>query len=404
MQVFKYKAKDNRGKTVNGLVEAADSLAAAATLREHGLLIISIAAKGADISVAGGLKRFSGVGGGERALFTRLLATMLTAGLPLTDALVNLQTQTGNAKLREVIKNMVRDIEGGISLSAAMSKNGEVFPEVYISLVKSGEASGKLDKSLERMADTLEKEQEFKGKVKGAMIYPIIVVLMMALISVTMMIVVIPKISDVYKQFGADLPLPTKILIGMSDFLSNYLLFLGLGIVGLFFLFQYVRKTNKAFDYAFSNLAFKFPIFGKLNQEVTLGLMSRVLGALVESGISILDGMKIVAETMGNNQYRYSLGKASKDVEKGFSLSQSLRVHSIYPSIMFQMIAIGEETGTLDQSLNRLAWFFETNAERKVKALTTALEPVLILFMGMGVAGLAIAILLPMFNLVNVIK
>jgi type IV pilus assembly protein PilC len=400
MNTFNYRAKDKLGKVVLGQIEAVDDRQAAVMLRNRGLFVVDIKIRSGLLEAATAIR--GGVSEQELANFTRYLATMLSTGLPLTDALSNLQSQA-SAALGEIIASVTRDISGGLSMSEAMGRFPKTFNHLYVSLVKAGETSGTVDEALSRLADTLEKQIEFKGKIKGAMVYPIIVVAAMFGIGGVMMTVVIPKISEVYKDFGSDLPLPTKILIMISDFLVHYTWLAGIIVAGIVALFIYYKRTPMG-EYQISNLSYKLPIFGSLNKDVTFAVVCRTLGALVGSGIAILDALKIVANVAGNNIYRDGLTKAQSEVEKGFPLSMSLKNNPNYPSLIAQMVGIGEETGTIDQSLFRLASFYESSAERKVKVLTTALEPLLILVMGVGVGGLAIAVLLPMFNLVNVIK
>ncbi len=401
MQIFNYQGKDDHGRTVTGKVEAATDQQAANLLKNRGLFIISIK-EAKNIPYLSLLSKRSGVSGQELANFTRYLSTMLSTGLPLSDAFINLQQQSSPA-FAEIIASMGRDVASGQSLSEVMKKYPKVFNNLYVSLVRAGEASGGIDKVLGRLADTLDRNEDFKGKVKGAMVYPAIVVTAMAGIGTLMITMVIPKISDVYKEFGAELPLPTKILIAISDFLTHYTILAAIVIIGIVFAVRQFKKTP-AGDFFFSNLGFRLPVFGPLNQEVTFALLCRTLGAMVAAGISILEALKITADSLGNNVYRQGLLQAASEVEKGYPLSMSLKNNPIYPNIISQMVGIGEETGTIDKSLENLAVFFEGGAERKVKVLTTSMEPILILIMGAGVGGLAIAVLMPMFNLVNVIK
>lgn len=403
MQVYNYKARDQQGKVKVGFVEAPDSRQAAAAIREHGLVVISITPKLESLSVDKMLGKLTGVSGGERVVFTRMLATMLTTGLPLSDALSNLRAQATSQRLKEVIDGIIRDVQGGSALSGAMARYPDAFNDLYVNLMKAGEASGRLDQTLIRLADTLEKQQEFNSKIKGALIYPVIIVFAMVGVSIIMIMIVIPKISVVYKEFGADLPLPTMILITVSNLIINFWWAGLLIIFGTLFALRAFKATPSG-EYIINNLSFKLPVLGSLNREVSLATFSRTLGTLVGSGISILEALRIVGETIGNNVYRKSLEECARQVEKGFPLSFPLRASSLYPTIVSQLVAVGEETGSLDQSLDRLAVFFEGNAERKVKTLTTAIEPMMIIVMGVGVAGLAIAVLMPMFNMVNVIK
>jgi type IV pilus assembly protein PilC len=274
---------------------------------------------------------------------------------------------------------------------------------LYVNLVKAGEASGKVDDALGKLADTLEANLDFRAKVTGAMVYPMVIVVAMSAIGVFMITNIIPKISQVYQEFGAELPLPTKILIGLANILRNYTIVVVIIGVGVYFSIRSLRK-NPLSDQMINDAFFKFPVMGQLNAEVTLAIICRTLGTLLGSGVAILDSLKIVSKIVGNNYFRAGLVEAAGFVEKGLPLSLALRRNPHFPVMMAQLVAIGEETGTLDQSLERLAKFYQTNAEQKVKTLTTLLEPLMILMMGGMVGGLALAVLLPMFNLVNVIK
>lgn len=399
---FNYKAKDKSGVTVTGVVESPSVAVAAHTLQEHGLLVISLAEK-REFNLKSLKLSFNGVSGQELSTFTRLLATMLKAGLPLVDALSNLSFQVKNSTFKEVILSILHDVQSGGSLSVAMTRYPKVFNVLYVSLIKSGEASGKAEESMEKLAQMLEDEQEFRGKVKGAMIYPIIVTLAMIGVGLFMITTIIPKIATVYKDFNAELPLPTKILIGISDIVRNYFIIVVIfGVVG-FMAFKAFRK-NPASDFLINNAMLKMPILGELQTDVNLTVMNRTLGTLINAGVSILDALKIVSQAQDNNYLRQGIEQAAADVEKGLPFSGSIQRNPKFPIIMSQLCAIGEETGTLGESLMRVSKYYQESSERRVKALTASLEPIMIIVMGVMVGGLAIAVLMPMFNLVSVIK
>ena len=403
MEIFEYIARDREGKKIKGKIEAPNEKRAAALLREKNLIIISLIPKKESTGFLYQLKKLQKVGGKDKATFTRLLSTMLAAGLAITDALENLAYQTENPRFKAIISEMLRDIEGGASFSAALSRHKEVFDEIYISLVRTGEAAGTLDKTLKRLAESLEKEREFKGKIKGALLYPAIVAVAMVGVAVLMLVFVVPKISAVYEEAGAALPLPTLIMITISKFFTDSWYFLVGGIIFLFLLFRAFKKTAQG-EAILGNLAFKIPIFGELNRQVALTSFVRTLGVLIGSGLSILDALRLTGKTVGENVYKLILEEAAGQVEKGFPLSAVLKSREELPPIVGQMITVGEETGTLDEVLGRLSLYFESEAEMKIKNLTTALEPFIIVVMGIAVAGLAAAVLLPLFNLVNVIR
>jgi type IV pilus assembly protein PilC len=311
--------------------------------------------------------------------------------------------QTENPRFIEILSEVLRDVEGGASLSTALSRHKDVFDEIYISLVKTGEAAGNLDKTLNRLAESLEKDREFKGKIKGALLYPVIVAIAMVGVGALMVVVVIPKISAVYEEANAPLPLPTQMLIGLSGFIRGSGVFLLAGLLGLFVFARFFKKTKQG-EALFGDLSFKVPVFGELNRQVAITSFVRTLGVLIGSGIAILDALRLTAGTLGYNIFRRGLEEAASQVEKGLPLSSVLQANKNFPPIVGQMVTVGEETGTLDEILARLSAYFETEAEYQIKNLTTALEPFIIILMGVAVAGLAAAVILPLFNLVNVIK
>lgn len=405
MRQYNYKARDQQGKTLSGVVESDSSMAAAKTLQEHGLMVVSIGERH-EMSMVSLKSLLPGVGkvsGQEIATFTRLLSTMLKAGLPLVDALANLVLQARNAYFKKVVRTLLQDVQGGSSLSGSMKRFPEVFNNLYVSLIKAGEASGKVDETMERVADMLDADLDFKGKVKGAMIYPAIVVVAMSAVAIFMITTIIPKIAEVYKDFGAELPLPTRILIGISDVIRNYTIFVVIFLVILYICFRILRK-NPASDLIINNFFLKLPVMGQLNSEVIMTIMTRTLGVLINSGVSILESLKIVSAAMANDKYRMGLEEAAQVVEKGLPFSVAIRRNQDFAPIFSQLTSIGEETGSLGDSLLRLSKFYQDSSERKIKALTTSLEPIMIILMGAMVGGLAVAVLLPMFNLVNVIK
>ena len=292
---------------------------------------------------------------------------------------------------------------GASLLSKPEEMKKEKLAEKIINLVKAGEASGKADEALGNLADTLESNMNFKSKVSGALIYPAVIVVAMGGIGIFMITNIIPKIAEVYTEFGAQLPLPTRILIVISSLFTNYFWITLIVVALLYYAYRTLRK-NPVSDYLINNAMFKIPVMGELSKDTILAITNRTLSTLLASGVPILDSLKIVAATMENNYFRSGLQDAASFVEKGIPFSLAIKRNPVFPQMMSQLTAIGEDTGTLDKSLMRVAGFYQDSAERKVKALTTLLEPIMILLMGGIVGGLALAVLLPMFNLVNVIK
>lgn len=404
MKQFAYKARDSSGTETQGVVESLSDKAAVRTLQERGLLVVSLSQKrvwdwsNLTLGVFG-----SRVSSREIATFTQFLATMLSTGLPLSDALENLAMQTTNGYFREVIRSLVHDVQSGISLSDALGRFPKLFDTLYVNLIKAGEASGKMDEVMAKLAETLEANLDFKAKVSGALTYPAVVTVVMVGVAVFMLTTVIPRIAEVYKQFGADLPLPTRILIGLASLVTNYFLVAVILVALLVFGVRTLLK-NPTSEYLLNNLSFRLPVFGPLNAEMTVAIVARTLGMLLYSGVAILDALAIMARAVPNNYFRSGLLEARELVEKGLPFSLAMRRNPNFPPLMSQLLAIGEETGTVDQSLGKVAKYYQDITERKTKTLTSLLEPVLLIIMGTLVGGMAIAVLLPMFNLISVIK
>jgi len=397
MRKFVYKAKDKGGKTVSGIVEAGEEKQARLTLRERGLVPFSLSPARQDIFRDLTNKVLRRITLSDLATFTRQLSTMITAGLTVNDALTILKNQSSPA-LAMVVEDVVRAVEGGSSLADALSRHPKVFNRVYVSLVKAGEAAGVLDEILARLAENLEKQREFQGKVKGAMIYPVIIVVGMIAVAGIMMIFVIPKLLSLYQEFQAKLPTPTRILISISNFMVKFWWMMLVGAMAGFYVLRGFGKTplgRKKIDGLFLSL----PIFGNLQKQIIMTEMTRTLGLLVAAGIPIVDAINIVSEGVGNSIIEQELKEAARQVEKGLPLASVLSVYEEFPPIVSQMISVGEETGKVDEVLTKLSHYFESESEQMVKGLTTAIEPLIMIVLGLGVGFLIIAVILPIYNL-----
>lgn len=398
MAFFKYTAKNEHAESVKGKVEARNKQAAAAVLSSRGLLVISLQSL-SEGSFSDLKSKLMGVNQDDVVGITRQLATMINAGLPLSSGLSILAEQTED-RLSKVINDLLREIESGNSFADALAEQEEVFSRVYIQLVRAGEAGGVLDKILVRLAETLEKQKEFRGKTKGALIYPMIVVIAMIVVGLVMMIFVVPQLTSMYDDFGAELPMLTKLLIDFSSLLSTYwwalLLLVGGAIFGLA-----SWKETKAGEHAIDRFLLKVPVFGKLKQKVILTEFARTLSLLLSAGVSLMNSLNIVSEAIDNVIYRDHLEEASGRVQKGVALSQALSVHESFPPILHQMISVGEETGKLDEVLLKLSIYFETESEQAVKNLTTALEPMIMIVLGLGVGVMVVAIIMPIYDLTS---
>ena len=399
MKRYNYKAKDKAGKLVTGEVEASSQMVAAKLVRQRGLTVISILP--ARESLFGLVRKLrERISSSDVSTFTRQLATMANAGLPITEALLILRQQTKGA-MQKVVAQILTDVEGGESLSIAMARHPQVFSPTYIALLKSGEVGGVIDEVLARLADNLEKQQEFSGKVKGALIYPAIIVVGMFVVGLVMMIFVIPRLTSLYGDFDAELPTATKILIGISGFFVNFWPFLIILIGGGLWGFSAYRKTP-AGKRRTDELIFKLPIIGQLQREVILTELTRTLALMVGAGVSILEALNITAGVVGNEVVADALRDASKQVEKGFPIAYSFSKHpEAFPFILSQMVAVGEETGKMEEVLGKVSHVFEVESDQKVKGLTSAIEPLVMIILGLGVGFLVIAIILPIYNLTS---
>ncbi|GIK83528.1 MAG: type II secretion system protein F [Patescibacteria group bacterium] len=398
MPFFKYSAKNKFGETVNGKVESRTIEQAASLLTSRGLLVIRLSPLTED-SLAIVKKMFGGVKFDDVVNFTRQLSTMITAGLPLAGAL-SILVRDGKPEVTKMMAVILQDVEGGNAFADALSKHKKVFSRLYIQLVKAGETGGVLDTVLERLADNMEKEKEFKAKTKGALIYPVIVVIAMIAVAAIMMIFVIPKLTEMYKDFGAELPFATRILIGLSEAMVKFWWIFGAAIAGLIVAFKRYYKTEFG-RYKIDEIKLKLPIFGELQKKIILTEFSRTLALLLGSGITLLEAISIVTDSVENIVYRSALEDVAKQVEKGSSLSGALSHYEQFPTILHQMMSVGEETGKLDEVLKKLSTYFEQESEHAIKNMTTAIEPMIMIVLGLGVGAMVIAIIMPIYNLTS---
>lgn len=400
MPQFKFVAKDANGKKFSGEVEANDESALAKILQKEQLVPIEIKSKEDQSTFSKGFSFGGGVSSSEVVGFTRQLSTMISAGLPLTDALVILQKQTKSKIFSRILSQVVADVEGGLSLSQAMSKHQKAFDIVYIKLIEAGETGGVLDKVLNKLAQSLEKEREFKSKTKGAFIYPSIVIAVMIVVMSLMMIFVVPKLTGLYAEIGTQLPLPTRILIAVSEFMRNFWWLLILMVVGGMWGLKVYSKTEKG-SQVISRIVLALPVWGKIRKTLILTEFTRTLGLLIGTGIPIIVALKVVRDILSSPSYKEGIDAAIIRVERGSPLYVPLSTNASFPPIISQMIRVGEETGKVDEVLGRLSLYFESESENMVRNLTTALEPAILVVLGLGVGTLVLSIILPIYNLTS---
>ncbi len=398
MKTFNYKVIDREGNTSSGVLDAADDKQAAIVLRSKGLLITALY-EADQLNIDALMARFTKPKADEITNFTRQMATMIGSGLPLVEALRILKNQAGPS-LKPVIEKILVEVEGGTTLADAIQGSGGGFSTVYVAMVRAGESAGVLDQVMAKLADALDKQREFRSKTKGAMVYPAIISIAMVVIAGIMMVFVVPRLTAMYKDFGAELPAPTKILMAVSDFAVNFWYVVFIVVVILLALYSNWAKTEVG-GLIVEQMTFKIPIWGKLKKDIILTEFARTISVLLGAGIPILDALNIVANTLGSRVYSAGIKQAAVFVEKGVSLAEAITRLEMFPPILAQMISVGEETGKLDTVLNKLAVFYESESEIKVKALTTAIEPLIMVIMGIGVGFLVIAVIMPIYNLTS---
>lgn len=395
---FNFTARDQKGKKVKGSVEARNRKEAIIVLKKKSLIVLDITPQQENL-LSRFVSFFKRVSFSQVVGFTRQLATMISAGLPLVDALSLIKDQS-EGKLSKLIEKVSEDVMAGSSFSKALEKYEKVFGAVYIASIRAGEQAGVLEKVLLRLADNLEKRKEFTGKVKSAMIYPIIVIAGMIGVMFVVMVFVMPKMSSLYAEFGSDLPLTTRVLMTVSDIASKFFWILPFFAAIGFLIYKSMMQTEN-FREKIDRKKLTLPIIGPLNKTTILTEMTRTLAMLIQTGVPLIDAINIIAVASGNEVYLKSLKKAARRVEKGLPFSESLSEEEAFPTIVSQMVMTGEETGKLDEVLFNLSRYFEVESEQKVKGLTSAIEPLIMIILGLGVGFLVFSVITPIYNLTS---
>ncbi|HAM55673.1 MAG: pilus assembly protein PilC [Candidatus Rokubacteria bacterium GWC2_70_24] len=399
MPVFSYRGRGARGLTT-GEVEAPDRMAAVGELRNRAILVTKIEEKAGGKTV---VKLGGKVNDREMAIFTRQFSTMIDAGLPLVQCLNILAEQSESKTLRAVTANVARQVEAGSTLAESLRRHPRTFDDLFTNLVQVGEAGGILDVVLQRLSVYIEKAAALKRKVKAAMVYPSTIIGVAFLIVIFMLTFVIPTFATMFKNLGADLPLPTQIVLWMSDFVRGYIIFIILGAMGAVYLLRRYYKTENGKS-TIDALLLKLPVFGTLIRKVAVARFTRTFGTLVSSGVPILEGLRITARTAGNKVVERAVMQCRAAVTAGKTLAEPLKSSGVFPPMVTQMIAVGEQTGALDAMLNKIADFYDDEVDTAVGALTALLEPLMIVILGVIIGGLVVAMYLPIFRLVTLIK
>ena len=399
MKKFSYKVKDRvTGKIVKGEISADSQRAAGKALIDQGYILQDdIYEVGQENALARFMNRITTK---DKIVFTRQFATLIGAGLPLAQALRTVSEQTENKKMRSVVDDILASVESGSSLKDAFSKFPDVFDKVYLALIAAGEMSGTLDESLRRVATQQEKDAAMMSKIRGALTYPVIVLVVIGLVMAFMMVQVVPQVKQLYKDMHQELPFATQILIGISDFMINFwwLVLVGIGVAGYFFR-QYL-KTESGIKFA-ANFKLNVPLFSPLFRKLYMARFARTGQLLLSTGVAMLDMLNICGDAMNNIIVKKSIDEAGKLVQSGKSLSESLKGKDYILDMVPQMINIGEQSGKIDEMLGKTAQVYEDELDEQIKAISTLIEPILMVVMALMAGGLIGAILFPIYSLVT---
>ncbi|MFP4195107.1 MAG: type II secretion system inner membrane protein GspF [Desulfobacterales bacterium] len=404
MPIYEYTALNARGKTVTDIIDAESTSAARQKLRTSSIYPISIKevyeiGQKTKQDISGWFKPFSNrVSPGELAIMTRQLATLLGAGFPLVSAVYTLIPQTRSQKLRQALAHIKDAIEEGNSFAAALRQYPDIFSEIYVNMVSSGESSGTLEMVLKRLADITERQQAITNSVRSAVAYPILMLFVGTLILVFLLTYIVPSITSIFEDMNQALPLPTLILINVSEFLKNGWWIILIAAAAAILVLKRIKKTDRG-GYTFDRLILKLPLAGELKTKLATARFARTLGSLLENGVPLMTALGIVKNIVGNLVIAEAVKNATLNVEKGGSLAKSLETSNVFPHISIQMIQVGENSGEIEAMLAKIADIYENEVESSVSAMTALLEPLIILFMGVVVGFIVVSICLPIFEM-----
>ncbi|MDH4222990.1 MAG: type II secretion system F family protein [candidate division Zixibacteria bacterium] len=397
MPLFEYKGKTLAGTTVSGELKARDRNELEKLLRSNKILVSSVIRKSSGIKLNFGRGRVKKV---QISRFTRQFATMIGAGLPMVQCLEILAQQSDSAELRRVVGEIKESVQGGTTLSEALSKHKKIFDDLYVNMVDAGEIGGALDSILLRLASYREKADALVRKVRGALVYPSLILTVAIFVTFAMLTFIVPVFAKMFQGVGAELPGPTKFVMDLSAFLRNNsltgLILLALLAIG----FRFYIKTDQG-HLTVDKILLRLPLIGSLLRKSAISRFTRTLGTLISSGVSILDALDITAKTAGNRVIQEAIKKSVLSIAEGETITQPLKETGVFPPMVTQMISVGEKTGGLDDMLNKIADFYEEEVDAAVSTLTSMIEPVVIIFMGVVVGGILISMYLPMFDIIG---
>ena len=397
---YLWKGRSPSGELLSGEYQTASKDELVSYLRKRKIIITSVKEKGAQVAFK--MPGKNRVGVKDISVFTRQFATMINAGLPMVQCLDILSQQTEKEFFKTSIAKIMSDVEGGSTLGEAMGRHPKIFNSLFVNMVEAGEAGGILDVILVRLAQFLEKLDALQRKVKGALTYPAVVGVVATGATIFMLMFIIPTFAKMFTDFGGELPLPTRIVIGISDFLRGYWWALGAAVAGAIVGFKRYYATSSG-RYTCDKLMLKVPVLGNVVRKGSVARFTRTLGTLISSGVPILQGLEITAKTAGNMVVEKAVMATRESISQGNTISEPLKECGVFPPMVTSMIAVGEQTGALDEMLDKIASFYDSEVDTAVEALTAIIEPVMIVIMGVVVGGMLIAMYLPMFKLVTVV-
>ena len=396
MPVFEYKGKTLAGAAVTGEIKAENKADLERILRQNRIIVQSISKKAANIDIKFG----TGVPRIDVSRFTRQFATMIGAGLPMVQCLDILSSQMENKELAKIVSQVKDGVQGGATLSEALARHPKIFDTLYTNMVEAGEVGGALDAILNRLAVYREKADQLIRKVKGAMIYPAVIVVVAAGVTIGMLAFIVPVFANMFGGLNAELPAPTLVVLGISHFLQDNMVYLVFGMIGLVGLFLWWKKTPGG-ALMWDKIMLKMPVLGNLIRKSSVARFTRTLGTLLASGVSIIEALEITAKTAGNLVIASAINKSVLSIAEGDTITAPLKETGVFPPMVTQMISVGEKTGGLDEMLNKIADFYDEEVDEAVTALTSVIEPIIIVFMGVVIGGILIAMYLPMFDIIG---
>jgi type IV pilus assembly protein PilC len=402
METYVWEGRTRKGTIERGELEATNESAVRLQLRRQQIQALKIGAKPRDVLGGFNIFRRKHIREKEIVIFTRQFATMIDAGLPLVQCLEILSGQQDNLAFKEVLVKVKGDVEAGSTFADALRKHPRVFNDLFCNLVAAGEAGGILDTILNRLANYIEKAMNLKKKVKGAMVYPATVMVVAAVVVSTLLLFVIPVFQKMFADMGGSLPFFTQLVINLSDFLRRYIIVIIPLIVAFIFAFRYYYRTENGREKVDGRLL-KLPVFGQLIKKVAIAKFTRTLGTMISSGVPILEGLEIVARTSGNKVIEKAILKTKTSIGEGKTIAEPLGASGIFPPMVVQMVSVGESTGALDSMLSKIADFYDDEVDAAVAALTALLEPLLMVFLGIVIGGLVVAMYLPIFQMASVL-